>query len=132
MTLGIALIVYFSLILIFLKNKAIELKYTLLWLLAGAVMTMLVIIPSILPRLLHLFGITGNMNGLFLISIGFLMILTMALTSIVSKQSSKIRKLTQEYSIMEREVRELRRIIESRHTEISGEKLVKIIRENEK
>lgn len=108
-TLGIALIVYFSLILLFLKNKAIELKYTLLWLLAGAVMALLVIVPSILPWFLHLLGISGNMNGLFLICIAFLMILTMALTSIVSKQTAKIRKLTQEYSMLEREVRELKK-----------------------
>lgn len=121
-TLGIALIVYFCLILIFLKNKAIELKYTLLWLLAGVVMTLLVIFPSILPRFLHLLGITGNMNGLFLICIGFLMILTMALTSIVSKQSLKIRKLAQEHAIMEKEVRELK-------VNITDEKMEKSVKE---
>ena len=44
-TLGIALIIYFGLILLFLKRKAIELKYTLLWLLAGLCMTILIIFP---------------------------------------------------------------------------------------
>lgn len=107
-TLGIALIVYFSLILLFLKKKAIELKYTLLWILAGLSMALMVIFPSVLTSFLHLLGITGNMNGLFLICIAFLMMLTMALTSIVSKQSAKIRRLAQEYAVLEREVRELK------------------------
>ena len=105
-TLGIALIVYFGLILLFLKKKAIELKYTLLWILAGLCMTVLVIFPSILPSFLRLFGIVGNMNGLFIICIAFLMILCMALTSIVSRQAGKIRRLTQSMAILEKELRD--------------------------
>ena len=58
-----ALVIYFILILVFLKKKAIELKYTLLWLLAGTVMALLIIFPNILPRFIHLFGITDNMNN---------------------------------------------------------------------
>lgn len=107
-TLGIALIVYFGLILLFLKRKAIELKYTLLWLLAGACMTVLVVFPHFLPAFLRLLGITGNMNGLFIICIAFLMMLCMALTSIVSRQAGKIRKLTQSMAIMEKELREVK------------------------
>ena len=106
-TLGIALGVYFCLMLIFLKRKAIELKYTLLWLLAGFCMAILVVFPSILPVLLNLLGITGNMNGLFIICIAFLMMLCMALTSIVSRQSGKIRNLTQSMAIMEKELRDV-------------------------
>ena len=106
-TLAIALIVYFSLILIFLKKKAIELKYTLLWLLAGLCMAILVVFPSILPSLLRILGITGNMNGLFIICIAFLMMLCMARTSIVSRQAGKIRNLTQSMAIMEKELRDV-------------------------
>lgn len=108
-TLAIALVVYLILILIFLKNKAIELKYTLLWLLAGAAMAILIIFPDILPWFIHLIGVTDNMNGLFLICIAFLMMLLMELTSIVSRQARKIRSLTQSQAILEREVRELRK-----------------------
>ena len=106
-TLGIALVIYFCLILVFLKKKAIELKYTLLWLLAGVCMAVLVAFPTILPAFLKLFGITGNMNGLFIICIAFLMMLCMALTSIVSRQAGKIRRLTQGMAIMEKEIREI-------------------------
>lgn len=108
-TLAFALAVYLILILIFLKNKAIELKYTLLWLLAGLAMGVLIIFPNILPWFIHLIGVTDNMNGLFLICIAFLMMLLMELTSIVSRQARKIRSLTQSQAILEREVRELKK-----------------------
>ena len=108
-TLAVALVVYFVLILLFLKNKAIELKYTLLWLLAGLCMTVLVFYPGLLTRIIHLFGITDNMNGLFIFCIAFLMMLVMELTSIVSRQAGKIRSLTQGQAILEREVRELQK-----------------------
>lgn len=107
--LGIALIIYYSLILLFLKRKSIELKYTLLWIFAGGCMAALVVFPSILPSILHLFGIVGNMNGLFIIAIAFLMMLCMSLTSIVSKQSEKIRRLTQSIALMEKELREIKK-----------------------
>lgn len=107
--LAAALAVYFILILIFLKKKAIELKYTLLWLLAGLWMALLVIFPTLLPGFIHLFGITDNMNGLFIFCIAFLMMLVMELTSIVSRQAFKIRCLTQGQAMLEREVRELKK-----------------------
>lgn len=108
-TLAVALAMYFILILLFLKNRAIELKYTLLWLLAGLCMAVLVFYPGLLTRIIHLFGIMDNMNGLFIFCIAFLMMLVMELTSIVSRQAGKIRSLTQGQAILEREVRELQK-----------------------
>ena len=50
-TLIIAVLCYFILILLFLKRRALELKYTLLWLLAGVVMGAFVIFPKLLSLL---------------------------------------------------------------------------------
>lgn len=107
-TLAIALFIYFGLILLFLKRHAIELKYTLLWLFAGSCMAILIIFPRILPFFLRLLGIAGNMNGLFIICIAFLMMLCMALTSIVSRQAGKIRALTQNLALLEMELRKIK------------------------
>ncbi len=101
LTLAIIMIFYFSLILIFLKNKTIELRYTLMWLFAGVGMVLLIIFPELFTLILHGFGIVSTMNGLFLLCIGFLLVLCMALTSIVSKQTRKIKELAQEVAIMD-------------------------------
>ena len=86
-TLIIAVCCYFILILVFLKRKALELKYTLLWLLAGVVMGAFVIFPRLLFYLTKMLGIESPMNGLYVLCIGFIIIILMALTSIVSRQS---------------------------------------------
>ena len=106
-TLSIALIIYFVLIVYFLKNKSLELKYTLLWLLAGLVMAILVVWPQGLSIIVRVLGIESNMNGLYVICLGFIIMLLMSLTSIVSKQAYKIRTLVQESAMLEKRIREL-------------------------
>lgn len=102
-----AVICYFILILYFLKQRALNLKYTLLWLLSGAVMGILVIFPELLTYIIHIFGIEDNMNGLFIMCIAFILMIMMALTSIASRQNAKIRSLVQEIGILEKRIREL-------------------------
>lgn len=103
----LALIVYFTLILILLKKREISLKYTLLWLFAGLCMGILVIWPESLRILIRGIGIENSMNGLFVLAIAFVIIILMSLTSIVSKQNEKIRSLTQALAITEKKVRDL-------------------------
>ncbi len=107
LTLIIAVLCYFIVILYLLKQKALNLKYTLLWLVAGAVMGVLVMVPELLVAIIHVFGIQDNMNGLFIFAIGFIIMILLSLTSIVSRQNRKIRTLTQELSILDKRVREL-------------------------
>lgn len=106
-TLILAVISYFIVILYFLKQKALNLKYTLLWLVAGFVMGVLVVVPELLTRLIRVFGIQDNMNGLFLFCIGFIILILLSLTSIASRQNRKLRTLTQELAILDKRVRDL-------------------------
>ena len=100
-------IIYFLIILMFLKKKALSLKYTLLWLVAGVVLGIMGIWPTTLTRFIHLLGITSNMNGLFILCIAFLIMILMSITSIVSRQAEKIKNLTQTVAKMEKRIREL-------------------------
>ena len=106
-TLIIVVISYFIVILYFLKQKALNLKYTLLWVVAGAVMGILVVVPELLTRTIRLFGIQDNMNGLFLFCIGFIVLILLSLTSIASRQNRKLRTLIQELAILDKRVRDL-------------------------
>ena len=101
----ITVISYFIIILLLLKYKALQLKYTLLWLFAGLVMGIMVCFPEFLTFCIHLLGIESNMNGLFIMCIAFIIAILMALTSIVSKQSAKIRILVQRIAILECQLR---------------------------
>ena len=106
-TLIIAVICYFVIILYFLKQRALNLKYTLLWLLSGVVLGILVVYPELLRYTIRILGIEDNMNGLFIICIAFMLMIMMALTSIASRQNVKIRQLVQEIAILDKRIREL-------------------------
>lgn len=106
-TLIVAILFYFVIILWFLKKKALELKYTLLWMLAGLVLAACIFFPNILYGFIRMLGIASMMNGIYVILIGFMIMLLMSLTSIVSKQTNRIKSLIQTIALLEKRVREL-------------------------
>ena len=106
-TLSIAVICYFILILYYLKKRMLELKYTLLWLAAGVVMGVMIFFPELLVWFVGILGIESNMNGLYVLCIAFIIAILMTLTSIVSRQAMKIKILTQQLSMVEKRIREL-------------------------
>lgn len=103
----VCIIAYFVIILLFLKQKALTLKYTLLWLFAGLVLSVMVIWPEVLSWFTHILGIVDMMNGLFVLCIAFIIMILMSITSIVSGQAEKIKNLTQTIARMEKRIREL-------------------------
>lgn len=106
-TLCVAVVCYFIIILHYLKNKMLELKYTLVWLFAGLVMGIMVFFPDLLMDFVHLLGVQSNMNGLFILAIAFCIMVLMTLTSIVSRTSMKLRAMIQEIAMLEKRIREL-------------------------
>lgn len=107
LTLSLAVICYFILILYYLKKRVLELKYTLLWLAAGLIMGIMIFFPQLLVRFVRTLGIESNMNGLFVLCLSFILAILMSLTSIVSRQTTKIRLLIQQLAILEKRIREL-------------------------
>ena len=106
-TLSIAVVCYFILILYYLKKRMLELKYTLLWLAAGVVMGIMIFFPETLVWFSRFLGIESSMNGLYVLCIAFIVMILMTLTSIVSRQQFRIRTLIQECSMLEKRIREL-------------------------
>lgn len=102
-----AVLIYFIIVLLMLKNKTLHLRYTLLWLAAGCVLGIMVFWPDLLARFIRMLGIADNMNGLFIICIAFIIMILMSLTAIISKQADRIKNLTQTIARMEKRIREL-------------------------
>ena len=106
-TLVVAVIFFFCILVYLLKKKSLSVKYSLLWLLSGIVLSVLIFIPDLLSIFVRFLGIESSMNGLFVISIGFIIILLMSLTAIVSGLNLKIRTLVQEIASLEKRIRDL-------------------------
>ncbi len=107
MVLIAAIAAFFIIVLMLLKRRRLALKYTLLWLLTGVVMLVLVSFPELLLLIARLSGIQSVMNTLYMMLLAFVLILLMMLTSIVSKQTERIRDLAQSNALLEERLRAL-------------------------
>ena len=105
----IGLIIYFCVVYHLLKKKRLALKYTLLWILTGAILFTLVIVPGILTSITHFLGIELPVNGLFTIGIGLILMILLSLTVIVSGMSAKMRVLVQRIAILEDQIERLKK-----------------------
>lgn len=88
------------LIIVLVKREKISIKYSLVWLFPCVLMLIFVLIPGFLSFITNLLGFQTASNMIFALLIGFLIVVTIALTVIVSKQKEKIRLLIQEISLL--------------------------------
>ena len=103
----IGVLFYFYCIFYFVKKKSLSLKYSLLWITTGIIMGIIALFPQIIYVFVKLIGIQTPVNGLYAICIFMMMLILISLTSIVSKQTERIKNLTQYIAILEKDVREI-------------------------
>jgi hypothetical protein len=106
-SLCVGITLYFILIMYFLKKKSLNLKYTILWIVSGITMLTVVIFPQLIHEVSIMLGIMNPVNAVFALELFFLLVILMSITSIVSKQSEKIKQLIQRLALLEKRVREL-------------------------
>jgi len=100
-------ILFFGIIIFFLRKNALSLKYALLWLFSDLGMLILSIFPNILAYIAKFLGFVLPSNAVFSLLLAFVIIISLQLTSIVSRQSERIKKLAQANALLEKRVREL-------------------------
>ncbi len=103
----IGIILFFLVVICLLKKNRLALRYTLLWLAIAFIMLLFVIFPQLLDWLRGLLGFESGMNTLYVLAIGFAIVLLMMLTSIVSRQNDRIKDLVQDNAMLEKRIREL-------------------------
>lgn len=90
-----------------IHRKKLSLNYSLLWLLLAGLMMAAVIFPGAVYALSDVMGVELPFNMLLLFFCFFALVLLFYLTSIVSKDNEKNRKLTQQIALLEKRIREL-------------------------
>lgn len=78
-----------------------------MWGIAGIVMLMMVIFPDFIIGLIHLIGIIDTNVGILAIALFILMLISISLTSIVSKLNMQNKRLIQTVALMEYRIRVL-------------------------
>ena len=103
----IVIALFFIGVLRLLKRHRLQLRYTLLWLFCTFLLFLLILFPQAMTWIGRLVGIQTTMNTLYVFLIGFLIILSLSLTSIVSIQMKEIKTLDQNIALNERRIRNL-------------------------
>ena len=92
-------------ITLFVKKNKILVKYSIVWYSSCILLILFTLFPNLLGWFTHLFGIEVASNFIFALLIGFLFIISVSLTIIVSEQKEQIRNLIQEISILKSAVK---------------------------
>lgn len=102
----VALVIYFVSLYKLLKERYLELKYTLIWIFAGLLMLVMAIFPKLLDKIAMFFGIYSSVNALFALAIFFILLILMSLTAIASKLNDRTKKLVQQSALLEKRIKE--------------------------
>lgn len=108
-TLIIALIIFSIIWLIIIlrdvRKGNISIRYSLIWLLMALILLLVGVFPSFMEFVASSFGFTTISNLVIGIILSLLMLITLVLTHIVTKQKNQIRVLTQELAIIKNEIK---------------------------
>lgn len=93
---------------IWLVSKGrLSLKYSLLWLALSIAMLLICLFSKQVGDFTYLLGFKVFSNFVFVVGLCFLLIVTLALSSIASKQAVAIKTLTQRLALAEKRIEEL-------------------------
>ena len=90
-------------IYVFVKQKKLSIRHSLVWFFAGLIIFVIAVFPFILESVAKLFGFLTIANLVIGIFITILLLLTLTLTMIATKQKEQIRNLVQEVSLLKKD-----------------------------
>lgn len=100
----IAAIILLIIIIACLKRNHMSVKYSMAWLLIPVVFLLMAIFADPLARFAKWIGFELLSNFIFFIVLALVLILCLVLTIIVTKQKNQIVNLTQEISILKKNI----------------------------
>lgn len=100
----VAILVYLTLIIVMLRKKSLNLKYSLLWMFMAVVLLLMVAFPRAIEFVANVIGVASYINAIFMAFIFFILLLVVSLTSIVSKQHREIKTLIQTVAILQKKI----------------------------
>ncbi|MDD3137468.1 MAG: DUF2304 domain-containing protein [Lachnospiraceae bacterium] len=105
-TVGVTIVVALVIIVNMIRNKKLELRYALAWLLVGVGILIFDCFPQILKALASVLGVWRPINMLFFLGFCFSLGIIFTLTVAVSRMSVRIKKLAQQVALLEESTEE--------------------------
>jgi len=104
----ISSILFMIFILNMIRNKNLELRHALTWLVTSFAIIIIAIFPQIIRSTAFLLHIIEPANALFLIILFFILLIVFTLTVTISKSANKINTLVQEIGLLKLTVEKLK------------------------
>lgn len=95
------LVVVLFLILNMVRERKMELKYVLAWLVADVALLIFTIFPDTMGAVSRFMGIQSAMNMIFFLGFAFSLIIIFTLTVALSRVTARVRKLAQKVALQE-------------------------------
>ena len=99
--------VLFGMIIWLIKNKKIEIKYSIIWLAFSVTMIAFALCRYLVLVLSDITGVVNPVNFIFLTQIIFILLILLSVTAVISGFSHKIKRLAQTNALLEKRVRQL-------------------------
>lgn len=100
---AILIVIALSVIVNMIRNKELELRYALSWLIVGIGVLILDIFPQLIEWISHIMGIASPINMLFFVGFCFSLCIIFVLTVAMSRMSIRIKELSQELALYRKE-----------------------------
>lgn len=100
-------LVYLFAIMFLLKKGKLNVQYSLIWLGSAFVLLLFAIFPYIVAVLRDILHVEVVANLVFMLLFGFVLLLLLSLSTIVTGFATKIKRLTQTQALLEARVRQL-------------------------
>ena len=98
-------IVWIIIILKSVRNGKISVRYSLIWFVMALAILFVGVFPKFMELLAKTFGFTTISNLVIGIILTLLMFITLVLTMILTNQKTQIKNLTQEISMLKKDVK---------------------------
>lgn len=109
LALVVGVILYLVVIFFLLKKRKLSVQYSIIWLFSGFALLVFALAPYVVLVLGDILHIVNPVNFVFLVAIGFMLLILLSLSAAVSQLTEKNKTLTQNAALLERRIRELER-----------------------
>lgn len=107
-------VIYLFLIIKAIKNKKLQISFSMFWILSGILLIIAILIPNLVEYFTKLLGFELSSNMIFCITIFIAFYLIFQLTIRLSKENEKNIALVQEVSILKKRVQEIEEKLEKK------------------
>jgi len=99
-----------------IKNKKLELKYSLAWFFILVIFIVVVAFSNIIIWVAHLIGVVDSTNGIFFIGFCVVFFLLFVGTIAISRCSVRIKAMAREHALLEKKYQELESKVRNENT----------------